>query len=248
MRSGRQGAETVLDLSLQAASGGAGEGPASEIESELPASVADEVEHRETGLVIGESQAEAELLEEHRRALGRPKDGRTATLSRQGLVEPGPLGCDGGVVGLEAWVFPVLVERRPKRVEQVALLNGGEPHIPLQAVQQRRLREVRRPDVSSGVATESDDSVTEKGLPGHPEDVGKSITRRGEDVVKQEGKGKGSVDLGTNEQSNRPAGGSTAEAMTGVDPQDPITDPGEKFEEDTDDVVEGDKAKKVRRA
>lgn len=88
-----------------------------------------------------------------------------------------------------------------------------------------------------------DDSVTEKGMPGKPENVGKSITRRGEDVVKEEGKEKGHVDLGTKGQSNRPAGGSTAEAMTGIDPQDPITDPGDEF----DDTVTDDKAKKVRR-
>lgn len=90
-----------------------------------------------------------------------------------------------------------------------------------------------------------DDSVTEKGMPGNPENVGKSMTRRGEDVVKQEGRGKGHVDLGAKGQSNRPAGGSTAEAMTGIDPQDPITDPGEEFE--TGDAVNDDKAKKVRR-
>ena len=69
--------------------------------------------------------------------------------------------------------------------------------------------------------TTKHDSVTIEGLPGHPENVGESITSRGEERVKKDGKDKGRVDLGKKGVSNRPAGGSTARAMSGVDPQDP---------------------------
>ncbi len=55
-----------------------------------------------------------------------------------------------------------------------------------------------------------------------PEDVGESMTRRGEDVVKEEGKEPGRHDAGTQGKSERPVGTSTARDSTGVDPQDPI--------------------------
>ena len=89
-----------------------------------------------------------------------------------------------------------------------------------------------------------DDSVTVKGLPGKPENVGKSVTRRGEEIAKKEGKGKGRVGVGKEGPSDRPAEGSTAEAMTGIDPQDPITAPNG----DSDDPESSDKTKKLRRA
>ncbi|MGH8931084.1 MAG: hypothetical protein ACRDZO_10790 [Egibacteraceae bacterium] len=54
-----------------------------------------------------------------------------------------------------------------------------------------------------------------------PEGVGESMGTRGEDVVDQEGTDPGRVDLGTKGESQRPVGTSTAEASTGVDPQDP---------------------------
>jgi hypothetical protein len=55
-----------------------------------------------------------------------------------------------------------------------------------------------------------------------PEGVGESSTRRGEDVVKEEGNDPGRHDLGTQGETQRPVGTSTAEASTGVDPQDSI--------------------------
>jgi hypothetical protein len=54
--------------------------------------------------------------------------------------------------------------------------------------------------------------------------VGESITRRGEDVVKEEGKESGRYDLPPQGRSQRPAGGSTARSFTGVDPQEAITE------------------------
>jgi hypothetical protein len=56
-----------------------------------------------------------------------------------------------------------------------------------------------------------------------PEGVGESITRRGEDVIKEEGGEPGRHDLGTQGETERPVGTSTARASTGVDPQD-VTD------------------------
>ena len=57
-----------------------------------------------------------------------------------------------------------------------------------------------------------DDSVTVMGLPGHPEVVGKSMSRRGEDIArktKEAQEDQGKVDLGEQGSSGRPAGGST---------------------------------------
>ncbi len=53
-----------------------------------------------------------------------------------------------------------------------------------------------------------------------PPGTGESISRRGEDVAKDEQE-EGRVDLGEDEHG-RPAGGSTARMATGVDPQDPV--------------------------
>lgn len=54
--------------------------------------------------------------------------------------------------------------------------------------------------------------------------VGESTARRGEDVVKEEGKEPGRIDGPAQGESQRPTGGSTARNATGVDPQDPIDD------------------------
>lgn len=52
-----------------------------------------------------------------------------------------------------------------------------------------------------------------------PEGVGESITRRGEDVVKQEGLEPGRGETGTDATpAGRPAGGSSPRDSTGVDP------------------------------
>jgi hypothetical protein len=61
-------------------------------------------------------------------------------------------------------------------------------------------------------------------LPDYPDGVGESTTRRGEDVAAQEGQEPGRYDSGTQGQSERPYGGSTARDSSGVDPQEPIDD------------------------
>jgi hypothetical protein len=58
-------------------------------------------------------------------------------------------------------------------------------------------------------------------LPDYPDGVGESTTRRAEDVTAEEGKEPGRYDSGTQGQSERPYGGSTARDATGVDPQEP---------------------------
>jgi hypothetical protein len=52
-------------------------------------------------------------------------------------------------------------------------------------------------------------------------DPGNSTTRRGEDVVEDEGKEAGREDSGTQGESERPVGTSTARDATGIDPQEP---------------------------
>lgn len=49
-----------------------------------------------------------------------------------------------------------------------------------------------------------------------PDDVGESTTRKGEDVVKEEGKEPGRRDTGTKGPSERPVGKSTPRDSTGV--------------------------------
>jgi hypothetical protein len=53
--------------------------------------------------------------------------------------------------------------------------------------------------------------------------VGESITQRGEDVVKREGKEPGRYEGPPQGQSQRPSGGSTARDKTGVDPRESAT-------------------------
>ena len=63
--------------------------------------------------------------------------------------------------------------------------------------------------------------------PGEPSEVGgaskvgESTTRRGEDVVKQEGKEPGRRDTGVEGEAERPTGESTARDQSGVDPKEP---------------------------
>ena len=53
--------------------------------------------------------------------------------------------------------------------------------------------------------------------PGNPHGVGESTTRRGEDVIKQEGSEPGrNPNQGTKGESNRPYGGADTESGTGV--------------------------------
>ena len=55
-----------------------------------------------------------------------------------------------GVVRLERRVVPVVLERGGERVDDVRLLDVREPDVPLHPVDQRGLRQVRRPDVRGG--------------------------------------------------------------------------------------------------
>ena len=61
------------------------------------------------------------------------------------------------------------------------------------------------------------DSVT-KDEKGHPKNVGKSTTRRGEDVVKKDGKEPGRYEVGE-KGADRPVGKSTLRDVTGIDPK-----------------------------
>lgn len=60
--------------------------------------------------------------------------------------------------------------------------------------------------------------------PGTQHGVGESTTRRGEDVIKEEGSEPGRRPNQGTKGADRPYGGSTARGATGVDPQDPISE------------------------
>jgi hypothetical protein len=66
------------------------------------------------------------------------------------------------------------------------------------------------------------DPITKDQDPSVPGNIVESHTRRGEDIARQEQEA-GRVDLGPQGESKRPAGKSTARLLTGVDPQDSIT-------------------------
>jgi len=57
-------------------------------------------------------------------------------------------------------------------------------------------------------------------VPESPKGVGESSTRRGEDIIDQDGKEPGRQDAGTQGQSGRPVGKSDARDSTGVDAQE----------------------------
>jgi len=57
-----------------------------------------------------------------------------------------------------------------------------------------------------------------------PHGVGESTTRRGEDVIKEEGPDKGRRPNEGTSGADRPYGSSTARSATGVDPQDTVTE------------------------
>ena len=67
---------------------------------------------------------------------------------------------------------------------------------------------------------DSHDSVT-KDEPGGPKNVGKSTTRRGEDVLKREGKEPGRYETEEKGEGGRPVGKSTMRDQTGVNPTKP---------------------------
>jgi hypothetical protein len=53
-----------------------------------------------------------------------------------------------------------------------------------------------------------------------PDNVGESISRRGEEQADKEGDEPGRVDHGTESSSGRPAGGSTPRDQTSIDPHE----------------------------
>jgi hypothetical protein len=78
-------------------------------------------------------------------------------------------------------------------------------------------------------ASGGDQIMTDKELrdtdmnPGTQHGVGESTTRRGEDVIKEEGPEPGrKPNMGTKGESDRPYGKSDQRSQTGVDPQEPI--------------------------
>jgi hypothetical protein len=60
--------------------------------------------------------------------------------------------------------------------------------------------------------------------PGTQHGVGESTTRRGEDVIKEEGAEPGREPNQGTKGADRPYGTSTARSATGVDPQDPVSE------------------------
>ncbi|MGA8113960.1 MAG: hypothetical protein WCA46_09890 [Actinocatenispora sp.] len=60
--------------------------------------------------------------------------------------------------------------------------------------------------------------------PDFPDNVGESMSRRGEDMVDHEGKERGRVDAGVKGESRRPVGKSTPANTTGVRPTGPTDD------------------------
>ncbi|HET9771046.1 MAG TPA: hypothetical protein VFS16_09175 [Acidimicrobiia bacterium] len=58
--------------------------------------------------------------------------------------------------------------------------------------------------------------------PGTQHGVGESTTRRGEDVMKEEGPEPGRTPNEGTKGADRQYGGSTARGATGIDPQDPV--------------------------
>ncbi len=64
--------------------------------------------------------------------------------------------------------------------------------------------------------------MTSEQKPESTKGVGESMTRRGEDIVEDEGKEPGRHEAGAQGQTDRPKGTSTMRDSTGVDPQDPI--------------------------
>jgi hypothetical protein len=72
------------------------------------------------------------------------------------------------------------------------------------------------------MAHDAHDSVT-KDEPGNPKNVGKSTTRRGEDVLKRKGKEPGRYETKEKGESGRPVGKSTLRDQTGVNPSKTIS-------------------------
>ena len=74
LRARRQERETLLDLMGESPPGRSGERSIPDVEPEFLALVPDKVQCGQDGLVGGEAQTAAELLQEDRRALGGPQE------------------------------------------------------------------------------------------------------------------------------------------------------------------------------
>jgi len=78
---------------------------------------------------------------------------------------------------------------------------------------------VRSGEVARGTGGSGQQSATNADA-STPGGVGASVTRRGENVVREEGE-EGRRTTGTQGQSQRPVGTSTSRDSTGIDPQEP---------------------------
>lgn len=78
---------------------------------------------------------------------------------------------------------------------------------------------VQAGEVAGGAAGAGDQTATRADA-ATPGDVGASTTRRGEDVVGEDGED-GRYRTGTQGETERPVGESTARDSTGIDPQEP---------------------------
>lgn len=82
---------------------------------------------------------------------------------------------------------------------------------------------VRSGEVARGAAGAGDQTATDTSAT-TPLGVGSSMTRRGEDVVSEDGE-QGRHTTGTQGRSQRPVGESTSRDSTGIDPQEPGSGP-----------------------
>lgn len=80
-------------------------------------------------------------------------------------------------------------------------------------------RPVGAGEIATGSAGAGDQTATRADA-ATPGDVGTSTTRRGEDILEEDG-GAGRHRTGTQGESQRPVGASTARDSTGIDPQEP---------------------------
>lgn len=105
----------------------------------------------DVGALTGEA-VEDRLLERegpHLEMKGEPR-GLGGLLLADGAVEA--VAVADGIVGLELALLPVLLEGRLELLEDVGRLDSGQADVPLEAVDHRRGREVRRPDEGGGEA------------------------------------------------------------------------------------------------
>lgn len=98
--------------------------------------------------------------------------------------------------------------------------HGWAPDVPGTGEAKERVIEANKKAFEVHDVPPRPDATEDPNAP--PEGVGESMGRRGEDVLKEEGKAPGEIDLGTKGKTERPYGTSTARASTGIDPQDPI--------------------------